>query len=421
LPGRVGHRGRHGGDVNIEQAVFLVGGLGTRLRGLTSERAKPMLDVGGRPFLDYLLDEASRHGIKRALLLCGYRAGDLTPIYNGRTVRGMRIDTLAESRPAGTAGALALAADRLDEYFLLVNGDSLFDFNWLALCPAPGEVSSSLVRMALAAGVAGTRYGRVVIDGGKVRTFTAAGASDQPINAGVYLMRKAILSKIGAAPCSLERDVLPGLAVEGLIDGCVVERPFIDIGIPEDFARAQALVPAILRRPAAFLDRDGVLNEDTGYVHRSDQVRWVEGARETVRWLNDAGYFVFIVTNQAGVARGLYSEDHVNDLHDWMNLELRENGAHIDCVEYCPYHPEGTVERYRRVSDLRKPGPGMLNKLLTEWPVDVPRSFLVGDRSTDLEAATAAGIRGHLFPNGGNLFDFVTKLVPQPRRIADCD
>jgi D-glycero-D-manno-heptose 1,7-bisphosphate phosphatase len=163
-----------------------------------------------------------------------------------------------------------------------------------------------------------------------------------------------------------------------------------------------------------------VLNEDTGYVHRSDQVRWVEGARETVRWLNDAGYFVFIVTNQAGVARGLYSEDHVNDLHDWMNLELRENGAHIDCVEYCPYHPEGTVERYRRISDLRKPAPGMLNKLLAEWPVDASRSFLVGDRSTDLEAAAAAGIRGHLFPNGGNLFDFVTRLVPQPRRIADC-
>ena len=102
-----------------------------------------MLDVGGRPFLDYLLDEASRYGIKRALLLCGYRAGDLMPAYHGRTIRGMRIEALVEKSPAGTAGALALAADRLDEDFFLVNGDSLFDFNWLALCPAPGEPSSS--------------------------------------------------------------------------------------------------------------------------------------------------------------------------------------------------------------------------------------------------------------------------------------
>jgi D,D-heptose 1,7-bisphosphate phosphatase len=421
LPGELGRGQQRSGHVNVEQAVFLVGGLGSRLRGLTSGRAKPMLDVGGRPFLDYLLDEASRYGIKRALLLCGYRAGDLTPSYDGRTIRGMRVDTVVEASPAGTAGALVLAADRLDEDFFLINGDSLFDFNWLALCPAPGESSSSLVRMALAGGVAGTRYGRVVVDGPKVRAFAASGPSDQPINAGVYLMRRALLSKIGAAPCSLERDVLPGLATAGLIDGCVVEGPFIDIGIPEDFERAQTLVPSILRRPAAFLDRDGVLNEDTGYVHRSDQVRWVEGARETVRWLNDAGYFVFIVTNQAGVARGFYSEDHVNDLHDWMNLELRKSGAHIDCVEFCPYHPEGTVERYRRASDLRKPAPGMVKKLLAEWPVDAARSFLVGDRSTDLEAADAAGIRGHLFPSGGNLLDFVRKLLPPRRRIADYD
>ena len=380
-----------------------------------------MLDVGGRPFLDYLLDEASRYGIKRALLLCGYRAGDIAPVYSGRTIRGMHIDTMVEASPAGTAGALALAADRLDEQFFLLNGDSLFDFNWLALCPAPGEPAVGLVRMALAGGVSGTRYGRVAVDGRQVRSFLPSGPSDHPINAGVYLMRKAILSRIGAVPCSLERDVLPGLATEGLLEGCVVEAPFIDIGIPQDFARAQELVPAIARRPAAFLDRDGVLNEDTGYVHRSDQVRWVEGARETIRWLNDAGYFVFVVTNQTGIAHGFYSEDHVNDLHDWMNRELRQGGAHIDCVEFCPYHPEATVERYRQASDMRKPGPGMLKKLLAEWPIEASQSFLIGDRATDLEAAAAAGIRGHLFPVGGNLLDFVRKLVPPRRRIGDSD
>ncbi len=233
-------------------------------------------------------------------------------------------------------------------------------------------------------------------------------------------MRKAILSRIGTAPCSLERDVLPGLAAKDLIDGCVVEGPFIDIGIPEDFERAQPLVPSILRRPAAFLDRDGVLNEDTGYVHRPDQVRWVDGAREAVRWLNDAGYFVFIVTNQAGVARGLYSEDHVNELHDWMNKALRENGAHIDCFEYCPYHPEGIVEHYRRVLRAAQARAGMLKKLLAEWPVDTSRSFLVGDRSTDLEAAAAAGIRGHLFQRRQSV-RFRDDASAEPRRIADFD
>jgi len=407
-----------GGGMNVEQGVFLVGGLGSRLRTLTGDTAKPILDIGGRPFLDHLLDEASRHGLKRALLLCGYRAGDLVASYQGRSIRGMAIETAVEPEPAGTAGALALAADRLDDWFFLINGDSLFDFNWLALLPATGDAATGWVRMALASGVAGERYGRVAVDGRQVRDFIPAGALDRPINAGVYLMCKAILSRIETLPCSLERDVLPSLARNGLVEGVVVDAPFIDIGTPEDFKRAQHVVPRILRRPAAFLDRDGVLNEDTGYVHHPDQVHWVEGAREAVRWLNDAGYLVFIVTNQAGIARGLYSEQHVADLHGWMRAELRLHGAHIDGIEYCPYHPEGTVERYRLASDLRKPGPGMLRKLLAEWPVDASRSFMVGDRPTDLEAAAAAGIPGHLF-QGGNLLDFVRSLSAPRRKIAD--
>jgi len=403
--------------VTVEQAVFLVGGQGTRLRDLTKATAKPVLEVGGRPFLDYLLHDAARHGVKRALLLCGYRAGDMSRLYDGRVVHGMQVSTIAEQEPAGTAGALTLAAGRLDDRFFLVNGDSLFDFNWLALCPNDAGSTRTLVRMALARGIAGDRYGRVTTIGEKVTGFTATGNSREPINAGVYLVRRDILSLLGPPPQSLEREVLPDLARQGLIEGRILDGAFIDIGIPGDFARAQTLVPAIARRPAAFLDRDGVLNEDTGYVHRSDQVRWVDGAREAVRWLNDAGYLVFIVTNQAGVARGYYTEGHVTDLHDWMNAELGKVGAHIDSAEYCPDHPEGVVERYRRLSDRRKPGPGMIEALLADWPVDTSQSFLVGDRPTDIEAAAAAGLPGHLFP-GGNLLDFVRKLVPARRKIA---
>ena len=418
MPGTVDRDGRFGGRVKVEQGVFLVGGLGSRLRALTGDTAKPILDVGGRPFLDHLLDEASRHGLKRALLLCGYRAGDLVASYEGRSIRGMTIETAVESQPAGTAGALALAADRLDDWFFLVNGDSIFDFNWLRLLPPGDSTPGCWVRMALAGGVTGERYGRVVVEGARVREFTPAGSFDRPINAGVYLMGKSILSRIGPAPCSLERDVLPALARDGLVEGVVVDAPFIDIGTPDDFARAQQVVPRILKRPAAFLDRDGILNEDTGYVHHPDQVRWVAGAREAVRWLNDAGYLVFIVTNQAGVARGLYEEEHIVQLHGWMSEELRRHGAHIDCFEYCPYHPEGLVERYRQVSDLRKPEPGMIRKLLAAWPVDASQSFLIGDRETDLQAAAAAGIPGHLF-SGGNLLDFVTTQVRPKRRTVD--
>ncbi|WP_407169427.1 HAD family hydrolase [Bradyrhizobium sp. ORS 111] len=164
------------------------------------------------------------------------------------------------------------------------------------------------------------------------------------------------------------------------------------------------------RRPAVFFDRDGVLNEDIGYLFEKDKFSWVDGAREAVRAVNDLGYFAFVVTNQSGVARGLYDEAQIHELHNWMADELAQIGAHIDAFEYCPFHPEGIVERYRRGCHRRKPSPGMINDLLERFPVDVKRSFLVGDQPTDLKAASAAGLKGYLF-SGPNLELFLKPLL----------
>lgn len=158
-------------------------------------------------------------------------------------------------------------------------------------------------------------------------------------------------------------------------------------------------------RPALFLDRDGVINVDRGYVSQIADFEWVEGAAETIAAFNARGWFVFVVTNQSGIARGYYTEADMQTLHDYMISELHIRGARIDKIFYCPFHESGEIARYRKASIDRKPGPGMLLSAMAEFPVKRESSFLIGDKDTDIQAAKAAGIAGFKF-EGGNLATF---------------
>lgn len=390
------------------QAAILVGGRGTRLGTLTDSIPKPMVDVAGRPFLDWLIEEVARFPIPRITLLAGYLGQSIFDRYHGQRVRGAGIEVLIEPEPLGTAGALRLFADQLEERFLLLNGDTRFDVNLLDLALHAGD---ALATLALRREAPGARYGTVEIDAGGLIHGFAARSPDRagPINGGIYLMRREIVAEIGEGPVSMEADVFPRLAAAGRLRGALYDGDFIDIGIPEDLAAAQTIIPAMASRPAVFLDRDGVLIEDTGWPHKPEEARWIPGAARAVKRLNDAGYFVFVVTNQAGVAKGFYPESQVGVMHGWMAGELARAGAHVDAWEYCPNHPEAPLPAYRLACRRRKPAPGMIEDLLAAWPAKREQSLLIGDKDSDVAAARAAGLPGHLFP-GGDLAAFLERL-----------
>jgi len=166
------------------------------------------------------------------------------------------------------------------------------------------------------------------------------------------------------------------------------------------------------RRPAAFLDRDGVLNVDRGYVYQPEALEWIAGAPQAVRLLNEAGFAVIVVTNQSGIARGKYTEADMHAFHAVMQQRLRAEGAHIDAFYFCPHHPDGSVVALAIPCDCRKPGTGMLEQAAREWPLDLRRSFLIGDKDSDMTAAAAFHIPGVRFDaNRDSLLDLVRRQI----------
>ncbi len=152
--------------------------------------------------------------------------------------------------------------------------------------------------------------------------------------------------------------------------------------------------------PAVFLDRDGTMNEDVGYLGRVDQVRWIPGAIAAVGALNRAGYLVCVTTNQAGIGRGHFTPDDVAAIHAHMAAALTSAGARVDAWFHCPHHPEATLDAYRMVCDCRKPAPGMIHQACARFPIDLARSFVVGDKPLDMGMGAAAGVPGVLVRTG---------------------
>jgi D-glycero-D-manno-heptose 1,7-bisphosphate phosphatase len=229
-------------------AVILAGGMATRLGALAKNTPKPLLRVAGRPFIAHIIAHCRRHGVGEVIVLAGpHEQAFRRVLGNGRTL-GVSIEVVAEPVPAGTAGALLYVRDRLEDTFLLLNGDSLFQADLLALCEGQAARSPQPWGTIAVRRVGDTgRYGRIEVNHGLITQFgekSVVGAG--LINAGVYHLSRRILEAIGKPPVSLEQEVFPRLVREKLLCAHLLAGNFIDIGIPEDLERAREVVPAWL-------------------------------------------------------------------------------------------------------------------------------------------------------------------------------
>jgi D,D-heptose 1,7-bisphosphate phosphatase len=383
----------------VDQAIILV-----------DDRAvsASLEDAGGMPFLVRILHGAARSGVSDLLLLPVGEAQDALAAFDGGTFGEARCRVGPSPASLGSAGVLRHAAAELADRFYVLNGGRFFDIDLNALAFQP---PACLGMLALRRADGDHGAGRVFVEAGP--DFMAViglagpespGEASEWSDTGVCALSREALA-LAEDSQSLERDLLPALAKAGRLRAVGGTGYFIDMTQPGGPERARAELPEALRRPAVFFDRDGVLNHDLGYTYRPEDLRLIDGAAETIRRCNRSGRYVFVVTNQSGVARGLYTIEAVRAFHAAMQRQLRRAGAHIDGLYICPHHPEGTVDAYRRECECRKPGPGMLRQAIAEWPVDVEASVMIGDRPSDMAAAAACGIRGFQF-GGGNLERF---------------
>jgi histidinol-phosphate phosphatase family protein len=398
----------------LRQACILVGGRGKRLGDLTNAIPKPLIEVGNNvPFLDFLIEQVARQGFDDIILLAGYLAHLVAERYHGRKMGSARVRVLVEEEPRGTAGALLSARYFVESRFLLLNGDSFFDTN-LRSFAAQAVASEAQAFLALRQVGDGSRYGAVQLEENRIVRFREKDSTERGpalINAGIYVVASSLLNHISALPCSLESEIFPRLAAEGRLYGVTREGYFLDIGLRATLEKARRDLIGLRRRPAAFLDREGILNAgDHGYVPHPSRFEWRSDAQQAVRLLNDLGYRTIVISNEAGDGLDYYPEARTQAQHELIQARLAEVGAFVDAFYDCPCHPEAMIERFPTVHSDRKARVGMILRAMSEFDIDNSKSFLICDKPTDIEAAKIAGLHGFLY-EGGDLAGFVERCI----------
>ena len=386
------------------KVVVLAGGRGTRL-GLDG-LPKVLVPVDGVPLLERTVQNAVAQGFDEFIFMTGHLGEVIEDRFGNQSAWGASIEFVREQQPLGTAGCFNQIRGRLSEPFLVVYGDVLMDVDLRAFA-----------RFAMDRGGAGTLFAHpndhpfdsdlLEVDWNDriSRVHPKPHADDRPyrnlVSAALYVLYPKALDYVPAEGASdWGRDILPEMVKHEDLFAYRSCEYIKDVGTPDRLRRGERhlregrVERLALRnaKPAIFLDRDGVINEERNGLHRAEDVRLLPGAADAIRSINDAGFPVICVTNQPDIAKGFMTLDGLLEVTSEIDHQLaRESGGYLDDMFFCPHHPEqgwpGEVAELKISCDCRKPADGLLRKAAAVHNIDLAKSWLVGDRFCDIAAA----------------------------------
>lgn len=388
-------------------AIVLAGGKGTRLGQATATRPKPMVEINSKPLLEHTLTWLKCQGVEKAILTLNYLPDCIIQYFGNGGGDFPNLDYICEASPMGTAGCLAGKGKEFAEPVWIVYGDVFMDVDlpriWnfhqrnqakmtLVVHPNDHPLDSDLVEA--------NAQNRVVHFHPKPRT----GKPWLPnlVNAGLYLINPEMLDEIPNQPCDFGRDLLPNWVKSEPIYAYNTPEYMKDMGTPERLIKVERDVATgftkarnlARRQSAIFLDRDGVINDDTHFISKAEDFQLFPFAPKAISAINRSGFLAIVATNQSVLARNMTTESGLQRIHHRMETELGEQGAYLDAIYFCPHHPDkGFPEENPALKidcDCRKPKPGMLLQAAQRFNIDLKSSFMVGDNERDILAGKAA-------------------------------
>ncbi len=379
----------------IRQAVILAGGEGTRLRPLTLTTPKPLILVNGKPFAEYLVELLKRNGVEEIIFLTGYLADQFPQTLGDGSRFGLRIRYSASPVEDETGARLRKAAPLLDEQFLFLYGDNYWPLELDKLLAHWERTGISALVTVYERNEPGKKNNIRVGESGLVEVYDKERETPgcNGVDIGFFILNKEVLDLLPPDNVNFEATVLPELIEKKQLAGFLTKQPYWGL---TDRARLPSVERALNpNRKVLFLDRDGTLNvkaPKADYIKKPDAFHWLPGAIEALEKLADAGYELYLISNQSGIARGAMSENDLESIHRKMQNDLKVAGVAFSGIYYCPHDWDSPC-------DCRKPKPGMLYRAAREHDIDLSRAVFVGDDERDKEAGDAAGVKTVIVPS----------------------